>query len=255
MSLDLIKKIVDLFFAYLPRRKPDDAVRKNARLIAHRGAHDNKQGLIENTDAAFARALALGCWGIELDVHETADGVLVVNHDPDLKRFWGKDLRIKDLDFKTLRQLIPQIPSLAEVVESYGKRMHLLIELKGPFKAEKVLKKTLENLDAGHDYHLLCLEEPLFASLNLFAPEVMLLVPVHNNVGQFCSLAIEKNYGGVMGHYLLMTDKKAQQLRLANKLVGVGLVNSRAGFYRELNRGISWVFSDNVALLQNKEDV
>lgn len=56
-------------------------------IIGHRGA----AGLApENTLAAFARACAVGVHGIELDVHLTADSVLVVHHDyalhPDLTR-------------------------------------------------------------------------------------------------------------------------------------------------------------------------
>src|SRR5690242_17262551 len=48
-------------------------------IIAHRGASREAP---ENTLAAFARALALGADGIELDVHRTADGGVVVHHDP-----------------------------------------------------------------------------------------------------------------------------------------------------------------------------
>ncbi|MCE2903067.1 MAG: glycerophosphodiester phosphodiesterase family protein [Gemmatimonas sp.] len=56
-------------------------------IIGHRGA----AGLApENTLAAFRRACAVGVAGIELDVHLTADSVLVVHHDyalhPDLTR-------------------------------------------------------------------------------------------------------------------------------------------------------------------------
>ena len=56
-------------------------------IIGHRGA----AGLApENTLAAFRRACAVGVQGIELDVHLTADSVLVVHHDytlhPDLTR-------------------------------------------------------------------------------------------------------------------------------------------------------------------------
>ena len=54
-------------------------------IIGHRGA----AGLApENTLASFSRACAIGVSGIELDVHLTADGAVVVHHDyalnPDL---------------------------------------------------------------------------------------------------------------------------------------------------------------------------
>ncbi|HEX4685024.1 MAG TPA: glycerophosphodiester phosphodiesterase [Gemmatimonadaceae bacterium] len=49
--------------------------------IAHRGA---KREFHENTVPAFQRAYELGADAVELDVHATADGVVVVHHDPDV---------------------------------------------------------------------------------------------------------------------------------------------------------------------------
>lgn len=63
------------------------AVAQRVEIIGHRGAAALAP---ENTLAAFQRACALGVDGIELDVHLTADHVLVVHHDyalhPDLAR-------------------------------------------------------------------------------------------------------------------------------------------------------------------------
>ncbi|MGR9086809.1 MAG: glycerophosphodiester phosphodiesterase [Gammaproteobacteria bacterium] len=51
--------------------------------IAHRGA---RAFAPENTLAAFAKAKVLGCQMIEIDVHMSKDGVLVVHHDDQLNR-------------------------------------------------------------------------------------------------------------------------------------------------------------------------
>lgn len=56
-----------------------------SKIIAHRGAWKNS-GLPQNSIAALKKAKELGCDGCELDVHLTADGVVVVNHDYD---FYG----------------------------------------------------------------------------------------------------------------------------------------------------------------------
>ena len=53
------------------------------RLFAHRGASGT---LPENTLEAFAAGLAAGADRLELDVHATADGVVVVLHDETLER-------------------------------------------------------------------------------------------------------------------------------------------------------------------------
>ena len=53
-------------------------------VIAHRGASGYEY---ENSRAAFRRALMLDADGIELDVHATSDGLLVVHHDAELPGF------------------------------------------------------------------------------------------------------------------------------------------------------------------------
>jgi len=54
-------------------------------VLAHRGAHDPESpGVRENTVEAFRRAGRLGADGVELDVRQTSDGVLVVHHDAGL---------------------------------------------------------------------------------------------------------------------------------------------------------------------------
>lgn len=49
------------------------------RVIAHRGASGHA---VENSLAAFRKAVELGSDGVELDIHSTADGALLVHHDP-----------------------------------------------------------------------------------------------------------------------------------------------------------------------------
>jgi glycerophosphoryl diester phosphodiesterase len=53
-------------------------------VIAHRGFHDPAApGVAENTVEAVAGARAAGADGVEVDVRRSADGVLILHHDPD----------------------------------------------------------------------------------------------------------------------------------------------------------------------------
>ncbi len=61
-------------------------------LFAHRGASAEHP---ENTLPAFRRALELGADVLELDVHMTADGTIVVSHDPTGKRMAGVNKAIR----------------------------------------------------------------------------------------------------------------------------------------------------------------
>jgi glycerophosphoryl diester phosphodiesterase len=63
--------------------------------------------------AAFRAALDLGADGVELDVHPTADDVLVVRHDPTVAGG-----AIAELDLRELRAGAPEVPTLAEALDA-----------------------------------------------------------------------------------------------------------------------------------------
>lgn len=254
--LNFLEKSVDHFFAALPRPQPSAPAVNNALIIAHRGAHNNKQGIFENTHQAFQRAKELGCWGIECDVQQTADGVLVVHHDPDLLRLWQRNVTIANLNFNELRQIVPEIPSLAEVVAQYSGSLHLLIELKTLISDQQVLLHALGSCKPIQDYHLITLKPDYFTHLQQFPKTSLLLVACHNNVNQFCDLSITQGFGGVLGNYLLLTKKQRQKLQQAQQIYGVGFVNSKNSMYRELNKGTNWLFTNNAAeLIKNLHDL
>jgi glycerophosphoryl diester phosphodiesterase len=72
------------------------------RVFGHRGA----AGLApENTLPSFALALALGADVLELDVHASRDGVIVVSHDPTLERTTNGTGALRDHTFHQLQQL------------------------------------------------------------------------------------------------------------------------------------------------------
>ena len=71
-------------------------------IIAHRGASKLAP---ENTMPAFRKALELGADGIELDVHMSSDGFLVVTHDEMLDRTSNGKGLVRDRTLAELRSL------------------------------------------------------------------------------------------------------------------------------------------------------
>ena len=57
--------------------------KKSTQVVAHRGLSGIEK---ENTNAAFVAAGNRSYYGVETDIHRTADGRFVVCHDDDLKR-------------------------------------------------------------------------------------------------------------------------------------------------------------------------
>lgn len=70
-------------------------------VIGHRGA---KVIAPENSLSGFKKAVELGIDGVELDVHLTKDGNLVVIHDMDLKRLTRLKIPVRQLTFKELKK-------------------------------------------------------------------------------------------------------------------------------------------------------
>ena len=101
---------------------------------AHRGLYDNEHGIPENSMAAFRRAVDKG-YGIELDVHLTADNQLVVFHDDTLTRMCGMNKKISSFLYSDLMQLRllgteEVIPLFKDVLELIDGKVPLIIELK-----------------------------------------------------------------------------------------------------------------------------
>jgi glycerophosphoryl diester phosphodiesterase len=71
-------------------------------IAGHRGAAAHAP---ENTMASFEMGVRLGADVIELDVHESRDGHLVVIHDPEVARTTDGCGRIKDLTLSEIKRL------------------------------------------------------------------------------------------------------------------------------------------------------
>jgi glycerophosphoryl diester phosphodiesterase len=63
-------------------------------------------------------------------------------------------------------------------------------------------------------------------------------------------LALRRRYGGIAGHYLMLSDRLIARHQQAAQETGTGFVESRNCLFRELNRGVHWIFSNHAAGLQ-----
>ncbi len=138
---------------------------KRPLLFAHRGVSSLAP---ENTLAAFKKAKELGIPGVELDVHLTKDGELVVIHDESIKRTGrlftkdmtepqaAPDIEIENTNYADLLQYDfgvwfgmdfagEKLPLLSEVLDILGSEMYADIEIKiDTLKVHAVAKKTAE---------------------------------------------------------------------------------------------------------------
>ena len=94
-------------------------------VIAHRGASSIA---LENTLAAFRAARGQGADAVELDVHATLDGELVVHHDPSVLGLPIAQARARDLAGIPLANG-EHIPTLAQALEVLGS-LKVFVEVK-----------------------------------------------------------------------------------------------------------------------------
>ena len=257
-AIGAAQAVVDGWMALMPRRRPDRAAIKRCRIVAHRGAHRG-QDIPENTFEAFERACAAGVWGIETDIRWTRDRVPVIIHDPDAERVFGKPIKMADVTFSELREAVPQILSLAELVSHFGGKTHLMLELKDePFPElelqRQILADHLAPLTPGTDYHFVALDPVLF---DIFAiqPRSCCLPVGFENMASLSRASLGTGLGGITGHYVLLGSAMQKRHEQAGEKVGTGFVRSRNSLWREINRNVEWVFTNHAVDVQGFLDV
>lgn len=142
-----------------------DTVRINrfgTKLIAHRGLSGIE---CENTAAAFVAAGNRDYFGIETDIHLTADGRFIVIHDDKTGRVSPDNLSVENSSFSELRSLRladydgkiredlcpPSLEEYLRICRKYEKTA--VLELKNPFSKtdiERILKTVRNEYSIAH---------------------------------------------------------------------------------------------------------
>ncbi len=244
----ILDSAISTAFALWPQLPPPTEKLRSVKIVAHRGVHENNLAR-ENSIAAFRLALKNKIWAIELDVQFTKDNVPVVQHDSSCKRLFHRaDISISKVDFAYLRDQLPDIATLEEVIAEFGNKLHLMIEVKdnlnkNPERVER-LRSTLSLLTPLDDYHLLSLSPEYLEPLT-FAPKAALLDVIWLQPKNVFLKNEKFKHGAIAGHFLFFSDKQLQSLKAQHKQIGVGFIKSRNSLYREINRGVDYIFTDH----------
>lgn len=122
----------------------------NTLVVAHRGLSGIER---ENTNAAFVAAGNRSYYGIETDIHRTADGHFIVNHDDHLERVAGEAINVEKTTLTTLQQVILfdkdntkgradlrpcTLENYISIAKKYEK--HCVLELKSAFTDEETAR-------------------------------------------------------------------------------------------------------------------
>lgn len=133
-------------------------------IYAHRG---DRSRAADNTIDAFALAVDAGAHGIELDVRRTADGVLVLSHDPGV----GDLPPVFRMTSEELRDAAPAVPTLREALAHIPPHVFVNVEVKNAvhepdFDASRSIVEQAIDLVVRHD-------DPARILLSSFDPEAI----------------------------------------------------------------------------------
>jgi glycerophosphoryl diester phosphodiesterase len=240
------------------------------RLFAHRGASGTAP---ENTLEAFAEGLAAGADRLELDVHQTSDGEIVVFHDETLERTTNGRGLLRDHTLAELRKLDAgyhfrdesgrlafrgkgvRIATLAEVLREFPE-IPLNVEVKfDEGKTVEAFFDVVDQHDARERVLAAAFEDHIIQRLRQVAPDVVTSLSAAE-VAQFVGGCLTETLDGYVppGRALQVPPKHEDVeivtpffIEMAHSFgmeVHVWTINDEAEMNRLLDLGIDGLMSD-----------
>jgi glycerophosphoryl diester phosphodiesterase len=228
------------------------AARPKVQVTAHRG---HSMAAPENTLSAVRKAIESGADYAEVDVLLTADGVVVLLHDRDLKRVAGDPRRIEDVPYDEVRKLDvggwfdpsfagERVPTLAEVIDMARGRIKLNIELKfyGPDRrlAEEVARLVREK-DFESDCIITSFNSEALQDVKQHNPRLRIGLIIGHALGDVSRLEVDLL--SVRADFL--SDEVLRAARRQDKEVHVWTVNDARQMGRLIMRGVDNIITDD----------
>lgn len=225
-------------------------MRKDILIIAHRGA---SRYAPENTIPAFKLAERMGAHFIELDVHMTKDGEIIVLHP-----FFIKNMRVKELTLNQIRSIDvgvrfsyryknTHIPTLNEAIESVN--LGINIEIKG---GEKVYPGILDRIiEIVRDYPI---NRFIFSSFDIDTlrtlkkkredafVEGLYFLPDLKNIPDFLS--------GINPYFAFVNRRMVEKVHSKGFAIKPYTVNALLLMKRLISTGVDGIFTDTPDILR-----
>jgi len=240
-------------------------------VIAHRGFSGAAP---ENTLAAFQKAIEVGSDMLELDVHLSKDGQLVVIHDPTLERTTNGRGRVFDYTLKELKQFDAgawfapnfsgeKLPTLEEVLELAKGKILVNIEIKkgdlAPYPITELADRALQVVDKAG-----MLDQVIFSSFHPPALErikernsrVRVALLYHKPWDFLPEVTGGRTFAVLNLRHSYLTKEKIAKIRQQGMKVNTYTVNSAEELERFIHWGVDGIITDHpdrlIKILQPK---
>lgn len=218
--------------------------------IAHRGAKAYEP---ENTLQAFQKALDLNSDGIELDVHLSADGHIIVIHDETIDRTTNGKGLVNSFSLAELKSFLIdrkyQIPTLNEVFDLVDKRCLINIELKGLATLNKVVALIEEYIAAKNwnynHFIVSSFDWNMLQETSNLNPNIQIGVLTEEDLSKALAFAKKIKAKAIHPDFNLLNTENVHQMQEKGFLVLPWTVNSEEDIQKVKNYNVNGIISDN----------
>ncbi|WP_433779866.1 glycerophosphodiester phosphodiesterase [Flavobacterium anhuiense] len=218
--------------------------------IAHRGAKAYEP---ENTLKAFQKALDLNSDGIELDVHLSSDGYLIVIHDETIDRTTNGKGLVNDFTLAELKSFLIdgkyQIPTLNEVFDLVNKKCFINIELKGlgtPPKVVSLIEEYISEKDWKYEHFIISsFDWNMLEETSKLNPNISIGVLTEENIDTALAFAEKIKAKAIHPDFQLLNAENVQQMQEKGFLVLPWTVNSEEDIQKVKTYQVNGIISDN----------
>ncbi|MDG6910069.1 MAG: hypothetical protein JRN08_06840 [Nitrososphaerota archaeon] len=223
-------------------------------VVAHRGASGH---MPENTLASFELALEMKADMIELDVHPCKDGTLVVMHDETVDRTTGASGRISEMSLEEIRGFDAAaksslgrrepVPTFAEVLERYSKRIPIAVEVKHGSSVypgvEKRVAREIREHGAEDRVELISFDLDCLTNLKREDPSLKTGFIFVGNMASFADL-VKGQVDALHGRWNFVTREQVAHAREVGMPTFVWTVDLPADIRGALELGADGIVSD-----------
>jgi glycerophosphoryl diester phosphodiesterase len=214
------------------------------KIYAHRGVSARHP---ENTLEAFQAALDAGVYGVELDIHCSADGIPVVIHDDSLERTTNGLGSVTEHTVAELRELDAgngqHVPTFEEAVALASGRLHFDCEIKGN-RCEQAVLDILSRYPETRAA-ISSFDWDVLRNVRTLDPSFELWVLTPTVTGEAIAIAHELDATTLAVHHLSVSRQSMERVGAEHLRVIAWTVNTQREANRLRDLGVAAICTDD----------
>jgi glycerophosphoryl diester phosphodiesterase len=211
--------------------------------IGHRGAKGYEP---ENTLISFEKAIDLNVDGIELDVHLSSDGALIVIHDETIDRTSDRKGFVNQFTALELKKY--GIPKLIEVLDLANHNCFVNIELKGIGTAKPVVDLITRYISEENwnytDFLVSSFDWKMLEKVRLLNPKIRIGVLTEESVDEALAFAKKIKAFSIHPDYVLLSKENVALMQENGFEVYPWTVNSKEDIQKIKSFNVNGIISD-----------